>query len=31
MTETDPNPWVIIGLLCVCIVVWFEVFVRKAK
>jgi hypothetical protein len=31
MTETDPNPWVIIGLLCVCIVIWAAVFVRPSK
>jgi len=31
MTATDPNPWVIIALLFVCIVVWGMVFVRKAK
>lgn len=31
MTPTDPNPWVIIGLLILCIAIWAAVFVRKAK
>lgn len=31
MTATDPNPWVIIALLCIWIVIWAAVFVRPMK
>jgi hypothetical protein len=31
MTEHDPNAWLLLALICACILVWVLVFLRMSR